>query len=124
LEEQKKIKSQQAKNAIKKKQVGNLAEFGDSDGEQYFEDDVAQTTKARKQPIPQQSRYKANQYNEGNARSMAALGNGMSPGKISIKDQDREIGHHDSQQFNLDQDGVSQFTYPMNQASTKVQLSP
>jgi len=40
-----------------------------------------------------------------------------SPAKISIKDQQlhRGQGQHDSQLFNLDNDGTSQFTYPAGQ---------
>lgn len=115
LEEKKKLKSQNAKNALKaKKGPGHNYRHNESNQDLDDVDDLYVEPKPRNRVQANSvNRFKGSSHSqaavsEANARSMKALSHKMgSPGK-----QYQMAGNHESQQFNLDNEGTSQFTYP------------
>jgi hypothetical protein len=117
LEEKKKLKSQNAKNTIIKKQ---------EKGNKYFDsDDDLEEYRVKNTRMQVGNRFKSQNEIQQNTRSHKTLvGNKFSPQKSGGKGEDFLEQHHESQQINLDNDGTSQFTYPMNRPQHQHQLSP
>ena len=76
------------------------------------DDDLEEYRPIKNTRMQVNNRFKAASHtNEQNTRSLQTLGNKMSPQKSGKGDELQ--GHNESQHFNLDNDGTSQFTYPV-----------
>lgn len=112
LEEQKKMKSQKAKNVIKGRPQGMASQNADLDD--YGYEDLAIESKQRVnnnrfRAQPQKSKERTSHVISEGSRMQQSMNAGQSPAR-------HELGQREPPQelFNLDNDGVSQFTYPVN----------